>query len=310
MKKVTVQLFIILIICSVLTAIISIPDVHAWSWDSYEGTTTWDVVVTVDEKECEGGVRSERNTLTITHKKSTAQLTDMGHGPVTGTFFSNILTIPGRTIRDGSGTSVLGGASVTFTPDCLSFYTKYPWRYKDSRLDCSGTTMYQGKRKDAKECPDAFVVESPSPEPLPLPQVMRTAAEIKALPEAEQKAEYEKILDKNPRDFQANYALAHILKDEKDYPGYVQRIDKALENKNYAEKLRKARQDEVKKRLGLTIDPTTVTVPIIFAAKGDLDKIVQPMIYDFNVLKTPDTRSLYQKWTEYLSNKLREPVTN
>jgi len=309
MKKVTVPLVLILIIGSVLTAIISIPAAHAWSWDSYEGKTTWDVKVTVDEKGCQGNVHSYYTPLTITHKKSVADLTDLGHGAVSGTFFSNILTVPGRTIPDGSGKSALGSASVAFTPDCLSFYTKYPWHYHDSYQDCSGTTAWQGKRTDSTTCPDAFVVEAPPTPKLPLPQVMKTA-DIQKLPEAEQKTEYEKILDKNPRDFTANYELAHILKDEKDYPGYVQHIDKALENKNTAEELRKAREKEVTQRLELTIRPNGITVPLLRSAKDNLDNVVQPMIYDFNVLKTPDTRSLYQKWTEYLSNKLREPATN
>jgi hypothetical protein len=302
MKRFTTAIIIFLIL--------AIPSVHAWSWDSYEGKTTWDVKVTVDETRCRGNVHSYYTPLTITHKKSGADLTDLGHGPVSGTFFSNILTIPGRTIRDGSGQSALGSASVAFSPDCLSFYTKYTWRYHDSYEDCSGTTAWQGKRTDSTTCPDAFVVDAPAPPKLPLPQVMKTAAEIKALPAAEQKTEYEKILDKNPRDFQANYALAHILKDEKDYSGSVQHIDKALENKNYAETLRKERQDEVTKRLGLTKKPTSDTVLFLRSLKDNLDSVQQPMIYDFNVLKTPDTRTLYQKWTEYLSNKLKEPAIN
>jgi len=296
-KRVLLVLFLLLL-----------PYAQAWSWDQYEGTTAWDVTVTVDEKDCGGKVYSHSNTLTITHKKSVADLTDLGHGPVSGTFFSNILTVQGRTIPDGSGTSALGSASVAFAPDCLSFYTKYPWRYHDSYQDCSGTTAWQGRRTDSTTCPDAFVVDAPAQPRLPLPQVMRTADEIKALPAEEQKVEYGKVLEKNPRDFQSNYAIGHILKDEKNYSGFVKHIDKALENKNYAEKLRKERQAEVKERLGFTIDPTTAKVPLLRKIQGELDTVPNPMIYDFNVLKTPDTRSWYDKWREYWSRPIDDLV--
>jgi hypothetical protein len=289
---------------AIIIIILIIPSVHAWSWDSYEGKTTWDVVVTVDERgDCGGNLNTHNYKLTIAHNKETAKLSDLGHGEVIGTFTSNILAIAPRTIDDGVGKSTFGAVSVAFTPDCKTFYTKYPWTYYAQYQTCKGSTAWTGKRTDATACPDAFYV----PEQLPLPQVMKTVAEIKKLPEAEQKAEYEKALEKNPRDFQANNEIADIFKSEKNYPEFIKHKDKALENKNSAEQLRKARQDEVRNRLGFTIDPTTATVPLLRSVRDQIDTVPNPMIYNFNVLKTPDTRSNWQKFTEYLSDKLREP---
>ena len=298
---------------AIIIIILIIPSIHAWSWDSYEGKTTWDVKVTVDEKGCGGTVYSNSRSLTITHKKSAADLTDVGHGPVSGTFSGNILTIPARTIPDGSGKSDLGMATVMFTTDCTIFTTKYPWHYHDQYQDCSGTTSWDGKRTDSKECPAVTEEKTEQPEAKPTVSTEKqvlTVPQISYLPISEQKEEYTKYLQKDPGDFVANYELAQILKEEKEYKEFIKHIDKALENKNEATNLKQEREKEVTQRLQLTIRPNGVTVPLLRSVEDELDTVPNPMIYDFNVLKEPDKRTWRQKMTEYLSKPFKDVVRN
>jgi len=297
--------------------ILAIPSIHAWSWSSYEGTTKWDVKVSDDETGCGGNVKTKSFPLIITHKKESAKLSNFAHGSTTGTFMSNILTVPGRTIPDGSGQSALGSASVTFTPDCLSFYTKYPWHYRDSYQSCSGTTALKGTRTDAKECPDAFVVTENNPinpaaqivAPGP-PNVANPIAEARALPVEQQPAAYQKILEGKPSDFWANYDLAELMKQQKNYPEYIKHLDKALEDKNIAEKTRRAIRKDVKEKLKLSREPTRDTCPLLREAGDELDKSSGEMVYNVQVLKEPDNRDWSQKWRDYLSEKVSEAVRN
>ncbi len=137
-------------------AVLLAPRVHAWSWENYVGTTHWSVDVAEDDTSCNGGGEPTHETVavTITHGyDSQAGVSDWAHGDAHGRFTGNTLSIPGRTIADPPGQSVLAPFDMTFTTDCLSFWGKYTWHYTDSEISCDGSTQLTGTRTDGNSCP-------------------------------------------------------------------------------------------------------------------------------------------------------------
>jgi hypothetical protein len=147
-------------------------------------------------------------------------------------------------------------------------------------------------------------------EPSPAEEQTYSTSVIKGLPASERKAEYEKRLRQNPNDYEANYEIGEMLKEEKEYAAFISHIDKALLNRNEAAKLKAAREKEVTQRLQLTIRPNGVTVPFLRSIEDEIDNEPQPMIYSQPLSKAKDTRSWRQRLTEYFSKPFTDVVRN
>ena len=298
---------------------ISSVSAETWKWENYVGTTQWQVEVTIDDTAC----GAEQPTITlytisIQHNLKTANMGNLGHGEVTGTFTGNTLSIPSRTIPDGQGTSKLSGYDVTFNPDCSGFSAKYYWDYSDSQSQCSGSTTLYGLRtsggtRTGSVCPRSppppgSVVVIPPVEPQPVtPQlqtrivnartdldnaaalrkeIVKIEAEVKSsdercstqmtgkvvsslcqkylykneqLEKAELKvvSQYQDILKVDPNNFWANWDMAELLKNQKNYDAYFEYFDRAASNKNIFESSHNELKKKAAKDLGFSEFPTT-----------------------------------------------------
>ncbi|MGB7788243.1 hypothetical protein [Methanoregula sp.] len=166
MFKGALVFIIILVILVPVAAQTSLPP---WSWNTYSGTSQWQVTVTEDDSGCGGGVTSTQTSVSIQHNLGTAVMGDVGHGTAGGSFTSgNVLHIPGRTVSDPPGTSTLSAYDIFFTTDCSAFTGKYSWDYTGPDTvngACSGSTALSGTNSQGCPAPSG-VVAVPSTEPV------------------------------------------------------------------------------------------------------------------------------------------------
>src|SRR5208337_2340844 len=149
-------------LCIVIILALTVPVVadassQPWSWNTYSGTTVWQVTVKEDESACEGGVYANQFSVPIQYNLTTAVMGDVGHGVAEGTFISgNILHIPARTVADPPGTSTLSAYDIFFTADCSAFAANYSWDYTGPDGSCSGTTALAGANSNG--CPGSGAI--------------------------------------------------------------------------------------------------------------------------------------------------------
>ena len=79
--------------------------------------TKWRVDVTEDESACGGGVSTKSRSIQIQQSPKTAVVGDWEHGEMHGAFAGNTISIAGKPIRDGTGTSKLSNINILFNPD-------------------------------------------------------------------------------------------------------------------------------------------------------------------------------------------------
>ncbi len=281
MSKTSCHCFVV-----VLLLLLQVAVVHAaFVYENHVGTTQWKVEVKVDETGCGGGVETEDVPVTIKHDNTLADVGDFGHGPVRGTFNGNVLTIPGRTIPDGSGESQLYEAKIQFTSDCLGFSGSYRWNYEDSYQECSGTTSLRGTRNDGKECPAQAGV---------LSQREQIEAARKELDDVSKEREYQEILDKDPQNFWANWDMAELRKKQGKAGESLKYVDAATSNKNILASTRAKLKQEELKRLNLATVPTPFTSPLLRESIGEADRWAGGFQYDVSVPK--DAAADKNKW--------------
>ncbi|MBI4448622.1 hypothetical protein HY641_01155 [Candidatus Woesearchaeota archaeon] len=245
------------------------------SWEDHTGTTQWKVDIT--ERGC-GTDETESYLFVINHKGPRAEIADPVHGRTTGTFEGDILKIPSRILPDGVGSSRLSPITVPFT--CTIFTTEYRWDYKDQHVSCSGTTEWRGHRIDQGGCPQ---------QPTTTQRV-----DIKEHLTREDKARA--ILAKNPKDFWANWDMAHANKQRGDYKEYLTYLNKATSNEYIYPETRAKVQQEALKQLGLPQPPPPGTVPFLRVVTDEAD--AGGVIYNLNVPKpTPQHK---QRWRTML----------
>jgi hypothetical protein len=125
-----------------------------WSWNTYQGTVTWQVTVIEDQTGCQGPMLTNTYTVPLQFRGNSAVMGDVGHGSAGGTFTSgNVLHIPSRSVADPPGESSLSPYDVFFTTDCSAFAAQYSWDYSGSDGSCSGTTKLNGANSNG--CPAA-----------------------------------------------------------------------------------------------------------------------------------------------------------
>src|SRR5271157_2825644 len=88
------------VLISVASAQVSMP---AWDWSNYVGVSYWSVTNTEYDTGCGGGSYPTQYSINITHNMSSAVMGDVGHGPASGTFNGNTLSIASRTVPDSPG---------------------------------------------------------------------------------------------------------------------------------------------------------------------------------------------------------------
>ena len=253
-----------------------------WTWENYEGVTRWHVDVKDDETGCGGGDVMKSYTVVIQHNHQIADIGDMGHGKTQGVVKGNKLTMPARTIRDGKGYSKLSVADVDFSDDCSGFVGYYTWAYADSSMSCSGNTKVWGKRLDGKGCPTAVQKSAE--------QQRQELADIRANPDiANKERRYKEILEKDPKNFWANWDMAELKKKQGNYNEFFNYFDKATSNENIFQDTREKLKKEEAKRLRLTEVPTAGKSPILRIEQGELDNWWRTPIYNVNVPKDEAT---------------------
>ncbi|MBI4344611.1 MAG: hypothetical protein HY555_03385 [Euryarchaeota archaeon] len=231
-----------------------------------------------DETGCGGGDVMKSYDVVIQHHRQTVDIGDMGHGKTQGFFTGNWLTMPARTIRDGAGYSKLSVADLDFFSDCSRFVGYYTWQYADSSMSCSGNTKVWGKRLDGKGCP---AVAQKSAE-----QQRQELADIRANPDiASKERRYKEILEKDPKNFWANWDMAELRKKQGNYNEYFSYFNKAASNENIFADTREKLKKEEARRLRLSEFPTAGKSPILRIEQGELDNWWRTPIYNVNVPK-------------------------
>jgi hypothetical protein len=287
MRRILPLFIFFVILLPLLSAQVSLPP---WSWDQYTGTTQWRVDVTDDESDCGIGIQVTHPTITIQFNLKHAQMGDIGHGVASGIVNGNVLSIPGRSVPDGAGTSVLSPYDITFTSDCLTFTGSYTWVYSDSAGSCSGSTTLSGRIVNG--CPAPTVVIPPSKPPeqttdeqlsdahkdlnndfglrkeasfLKLQNILlndpQTAAEIQANKakidalEPSIEAKYKVILDADPNNFQANVGMAELKKSQGMTHEYYEYMDRAINSGQFTESMKETMEKNLAKELGFSTFP-------------------------------------------------------
>lgn len=125
------------------------------TFENYVGVTQWRVDVTEDERSCGGGITTKSYAVQIQHNQKIADIGDWGHGMMRGTLTGDTLSLPGRTIPDGSGSSTLSAFDIKFSLNCSRLAGKYNWAYSDSYSKCKGSTTLTGTRVGGGGCPAA-----------------------------------------------------------------------------------------------------------------------------------------------------------
>lgn len=228
-----------------------------WKWETYTGVTHWRVTVTDDETGCGGGYESDTYNVSIHHNLQIADIDDFGHGDVRGTFTGNILSIPPKTIPDGSGTSKLTEANVVFDSECSGFEGKYYWDYKDSYQACSGSTVFTGTRTDPKGCPEPGLGM----------QILDARADAD---KGSQELRYGAILEKDPKNFWANWDMAELKKKQGNYNEFFNYYNKAISNESIVQETREKLKKRTLEDLHLSEFPSRDTSPILRIEQDEL----------------------------------------
>ncbi|VVB67552.1 Uncharacterised protein [Candidatus Norongarragalina meridionalis] len=164
-------------VCSlVLLFILFLPQMvtaqSTFTFGTYVGITHWSVTVSDDETDCGTGIATDVREVIIQHDMQIADVSDWGDGPARGTFLGNTLSMPGRTVTDGTGTATLSAFDLVFSSDCSSFTGSYTWDYYDQDKCCKGSASLSGTRIDANGCPGS----SPTPTEMPAPTATKIPA--------------------------------------------------------------------------------------------------------------------------------------
>jgi hypothetical protein len=285
-----------------------------WTWNTYSGTTMWQVTVTESDSGCGGAVYSNQYTVPIQYRPGTAVMGDVGHGSAGGTFASgNILHIPSRSVADPPGSSDLSEYDVFFTTDCSAFAAKYSWVYTGPDGDCSGTTLLSGTNSNG--CPAPAVV---SLIPTPAPASNSLAADIAAaqrdlntltdlqytqsinditprfanlfatddgmssdgrrnrITELNRQTENElqAILLQDPTNYDANMGMAELKKSQRTINEYIQYLNAALNSREVAENKVNDLQKNIAQQNNLATWPT----PSNSGAVSEADNEIPPLI--------------------------------
>jgi hypothetical protein len=272
-----------------IIAILLASSVSAFTWDSYTGTSEWNAKAYDDEKQCGGGTKTKDFFFTISHQKISASLSDFGHGATTGAFKRNTLTIPGTTIDDEGGKSDIYEAKIVFSDDCKTFQGSYEWYYYSKYQTCFGTTTVKGTRVNNQGCPAETSTNT-------------------MLNEKDKEASLREILAKDPTNFWANYDMAELKKQQKNYPEYLRSLDKALENKNLNDRARQALRESAKKRLGLTTYPTKDTSLLLGSIIDQTNRFQGGWMFELKAPEVKDPRSWPIKLIDSWTGRFREAV--
>ncbi|HLC47421.1 MAG TPA: hypothetical protein VJI75_06890 [Candidatus Nanoarchaeia archaeon] len=273
----------VLIFCFLLTQTIA----TVWSWENHVGVSQWSVKVIEDETGCGGSSKTESVAVTITHNREIADISDFAHGKMRGTFTGNTLSVPGRTIRDGSGNSRLAPFDMAFAQDCQSFSGEYSWDYSDSYSECSGSTKLRGTRLGSAYCPGT--------EEQQLSEIAAARAAS-----ADKEDRYKDILAKDPKNFWANWDMAELKKRQGKYDEYLDYVDKATSNEDIFQDTRAKLKKEAANRLHISDFPTKTSSPILRIEMDELNNWNGGFINKVNVPKeeASDKEKWYMKyWT-------------
>ncbi len=255
------------LIMTVIVALL-VSTVVSASFQSYSGVTRWKVDVVDDETGCGDSVNRDTRTVSIKHNYQVVSVSDLGHGPSSGTISRDVLSFPSRVISDGAGSSKLSAGEVIFSADCSSFSGGYTWNYKDSQMSCSGNTQMRGTRLDAVGCPGSGT-----------PNDIMT--QISKIRDTEKKIQ--EVLSRDSKDFWANWDMAEARKREGDYKEYFTYLNKAIQNDNIFADTKKKLKDEAQRQLGLSSYPTAESVPILRTVQ---DEVKDGMVlYNVNFAK-------------------------
>jgi hypothetical protein len=324
MPRVTVLFILALLLLHLVRADVSLPP---WSWDQYTGTTQWSVTVSDDERGCESGVIVTHPTITIQFNQQHAQMGDIGHGVASGIVNGNVLHIPGRSVPDGYGTSVLSPYDITFTSDCLTFTGSYHWDYSDSAGSCSGSTTLSGRIVNG--CPAPTVVIPPSKPPelteeeqlsdahhdlnndfhlrnqIPylkmqnlLLNTPQTAAELKQTQdhidnlEPSVEAKYNAILKADPNNFEANVAMAELKKSQGLPHEYYEYMDRAINSGAVTESMKETMEKNLAKELGFSTFPKPAN-SLLMRKVGIEKDPWQGSLYDMDVKKESSDKNTW-----------------
>lgn len=247
----------------------------AWTFEDYVGVTQWRVDVTENDTDCGAEAPTTASyAIAIQHNQIAADVGSWGHGKVQGSFTGNTLSMPGRTIPDGAGTSKLSGFDVTFASDCSSFYGSYSWVYSDSTGGCSGSTTLRGTNVDKTGCPAGQGQKS------------KTIAEIRAeRDDARKERLYWDVLAQDPKNFWANWDMAELKKKQGKYGEFFKYFDNAAGNENIFQDTREKLKAAAAERLRLSEYPTAHTVPLLGVLKNELDNWQGGLVFNVDVPK-------------------------
>ena len=265
--------------------ILLLQTISASTFENYVGSTEWRVDVTEDETGCGGSMTTKSVALYIQHNKQIADVGNWEHGSAKGAFIGNKLSLPGRTIRDGVGNSKLSEFDLTFTNDCSSFSGKYGWDYADSYSRCSGYTSLRGTRIDGKGCPE----EAEQTEELKTKKI----ADIRMEQDnAVKENDYNDILEKDPKNFWANWDMAELKKKEGKYDEFLKYLDKATSNEKIYKETREVLKKEGANSLHLSEFPTRDKSPILRIELEEVDKFDHVFVHELKVPKDENN----EKW--------------
>ncbi|VVC03724.1 Uncharacterised protein [Candidatus Burarchaeum australiense] len=270
----------------ILFAALFLASVHAWNWNNYTGLSSWHVSVTEDDSGCGGSATTSQMTMPIEHNGNSATVTDP-HGTIGGTFASgNVLHIPGRTINDPPGSSVLSAYDIFFTTDCSAFAARYTWDYSGPDGACSGSTRLAGTNSQGcpqvvqpTRPPEASVDDQLSAAQNDLRADMQLRSDLRFLKlqdllfgdsdaaamagkqsqidqlDASAEAKYKAILDNDPNNYQANIAMAQLRKSQGLPHEYYQYMDRAINSGQFTEEAKAAAEKNLAKQMGLSTIP-------------------------------------------------------
>lgn len=300
MLRISPLLILAIFLISTVKAQVSMP---SWDWSTYNGTTKWLVTVTEDDSGCGGQGNVNQYPVTINFTPGHAIMGDVGHGPASGRMQGNVLSIPGRTVPDPPGSSVLSPYDVTFTSDCLTFTTEYSWDYSGPDQTCSGTTTLSGKIVNGCPAPNVVVVP-PSSQPTTAEEDLTAAQydlnqdlqlrsqvpypkdKIDSL-EPQVEAEYQKILSNDPNNFQANVDMAELKRVQGLPHEYYEYMDRALSSGGVTESTKETIESDIAKELGFSTFPKPAN-SLLMRHMSVEDSSYQGTIYGTDVQKDPD----------------------
>jgi hypothetical protein len=340
MPRIAVLLISALLLLHLVRAEVSLPP---WSWDQYTGTTQWRVDVSDDESDCQAGVVNTNPTITIQFNLKHAQMGDIGHGVTSGIINGNVLSIPGRSVPDGYGTSVISPYNVIFTSDCLTFSGSYHWDYSDSGGSCSGSTTFSGRIVNGCPAPTVVIPPSKPPEPTTEEQLSsahqdlnndfhlrnqlpylkfqdlllntpQTAAELKQTKdqidslEPSVEAKYNAILKADPNNFEANVAMAELKKSQGLPHEYYEYMDRAINSGAITESMKGVMEQNLAKELGFSKLPKPAN-SLLIRTISNQESPWQGSLYGMDVQKESSDKSTWRDKV-FLTLGLNSDVVN